>query len=360
MASVIPISRPFIGEVEKQAVQEVLESGMLVQGPRTAMLEEAFATLCGTRHAIATSSGTAALHVALLAHGIGAGDEVITTPFTFIASVNSIIYVGARPVFVDVEEDTFNLNPRLIEAAITPRTRAILPVHLYGYPCDMDAIMEIATRHNLIVVEDAAQAVGADYRGRPVGSFGIGCFSLYATKNVMSGEGGMITTNDDAVAERCRMIRNHGMQRRYFHDMLGYNFRLSDLHAAIGLAQMKRLAEFTARRRANAAYLNSHITSVRTPTVRPGFGHVWHQYTIRVSDGRDRDAAVNQLNKAGVGTGIFYPLPAHKQAHLAAMGLGAASLPVAERLAREVISLPVHPQLTQTELELIAAEVNKL
>ena len=285
---------------------------------------------------------------------------MITTPFTFIASVNSIIYVGARPVFVDVEEDTFNLNPRLIEAAITPRTRAILPVHLYGYPCDMDAIMEIATRHNLIVVEDAAQAVGADYRGRPVGSFGIGCFSLYATKNVMSGEGGMITTNDDALAARCRMIRNHGMQRRYFHDMLGYNFRLSDLHAAIGLAQMKRLAEFTAHRRANAAYLNSHITSVRTPTVRPGFGHVWHQYTIRVSDGRDRDAAVNQLNKAGVGTGIFYPLPAHKQAHLAAMGLGAASLPVAERLAREVISLPVHPQLTQTELELIAAEVNKL
>lgn len=360
MVPVIPISRPFIGEAEKQAVQEVLESGMLVQGPRAAMLEEAFATLCGTRHAIATSSGTAALHVALLAHGIGAGDEVITTPFTFIASVNSIIYVGARPVFVDVEEDTFNLNPKLIEAAITPRTRAILPVHLYGYPCDMDAIMEIATRRKLIVVEDAAQAVGADLRGQPVGSFGTGCFSLYATKNVMSGEGGMITTNDDAVAERCRMIRNHGMRRRYFHDMLGYNFRLSDLHAAIGLAQMKRLAEFTARRRANAAYLNSHITSVRTPTVRPGFGHVWHQYTIRVSDGRDRDAAVKQLNEAGVGTGVFYPLPAHKQAHLAAMGLGAASLPVAERLAREVISLPVHPQLTQTELERIAAEVNKL
>ena len=360
MASVIPISKPFIGQAEKQAVLEVLESGMLVQGPRTARLEQDFATLCGTRHAIATSSGTAALHVALLAHGIGPGDEVITTPFTFIASVNSIIYTGARPVFVDIEEDTFNLNPALIEAALTPRTRAILPVHLYGYPCDMDAIMEIASRHNLAIVEDAAQAVGADYRGRPVGSFGTGCFSLYATKNVMSGEGGMITTNDDALAARCRMIRNHGMQRRYFHDVLGYNFRLSDLHAAIGLVQLSRLADFTARRRANAAYLNSQIKGVITPTVRPGFGHVWHQYTIRMPHGRDRDAAVKQLNEAGVGTGVFYPLPAHKQAHLAALGIGAPRLPVAERLAREVISLPVHPQLSRSDLELIVTEVNRL
>jgi dTDP-4-amino-4,6-dideoxygalactose transaminase len=357
---VIPICKPFVGDAERQAVLEVLESGMLVQGPRTAALEARFAAACSSRHAVATSSGTSALHVALLAHGIGPGDEVITTPFTFIASANSIVYVGARPVFVDIEEDTFNIDPALIERAITPRTRAILPVHLFGYPCDIDAITDIARRHGLAIIEDAAQAIGADYRGRPVGSFGTACFSLYATKNVMSGEGGMITTDDGAVAERCRMIRSHGMQRRYYHDTLGYNYRLSDLHAAIGLAQMERLDGFTARRRANAAYLSAHIRSVLTPTVRPGFGHVWHQYTVRLIGGRDRDAAVQQLNDAGVGTGIFYPVPAHKQAHLVAMGMDGPSLPVAERLAQEVISLPVHPQLSQADLETIVAEVNRL
>jgi dTDP-4-amino-4,6-dideoxygalactose transaminase len=356
----IPISKPYIGEAEKQAVLDVLESGMLVQGPRTARLEEKFAVVCGTQYAIATSSGTTALHVALLAHGIGEGDEVITTPFTFIASVNSIVYTGARPVFVDVEEDTFNINPVLIEAAITPKTRAIMPVHLYGYPCDMDAILDIARRHNLVVIEDCAQAIGAEYKGKRVGGFGTGCFSLYATKNVMSGEGGMITTDDEALAQRCRMIRNHGMQRRYYHDMLGFNFRMTDLHAALGLAQIDQLEEFTARRRANAEYLNAHITSVVTPTVREGYGHVWHQYTIRVDKGRDRDAAVKRLNDAGVGTGIFYPVPANQQAHLVAMGLGDVLLPVAERLTKQVISLPVHPQLSQADLETIVAEVNKL
>lgn len=356
----IPISKPFIGEAEKQAVLDVLESGMLVQGPRTAALEARFATVCGTRHAVATSSGTTALHIALLAHGIGPGDEVITTPFTFIASVNSIIYVGARPVFVDIAAETFNIDPALIEAAITPRTKAILPVHLYGYPCDMNAILDIARRHSLVVIEDAAQAIGAEYKGRRIGSLGTGCFSLYATKNVMSGEGGMITTDDDALAERCRLLRSHGMQRRYYHDILGYNFRMTDLHAAIGLVQIERLDEFTAQRRANAAYLNAHLKSVITPQVRPGYGHVWHQYTVRVRSGSGRDAAVKRLNDAGVGTGIFYPMPAHKQAHLVALGLDGASLPVAERLAGEVISLPVHPLLSQSDLDTIVTEVNKL
>ena len=356
----IPISRPCIGEAEKQAVLDVLDSGMLVQGRRTAELEESFAAMCGVRYAVATSSGTTALHLALLAHGIGAGDEVITTPFTFIASVNSILYVGARPVFVDIAEETFNIDPALVERAVTPKTRAIMVVHLYGYPCDMQAILDIAQRHSLVVIEDAAQAVGADYRGRRVGSFGTGCFSLYATKNVMCGEGGMITTASSDVARRCRLLRNHGMEQRYRHDVLGYNFRLSELHAAIGLAQIGRLDEFTARRRANAAYLNNHIRSVITPTVRPGFGHVWHQYTVRVRGGRDRDDAVRQLAAAGVGTGVFYPVPAHRQPHLRTLGLGGVSLPVAERLAREVLSLPVHPQLSEEDLQVIVAEVNKL
>lgn len=356
----IPISKPFIGEAEKQAVLAVLESGMLVQGPRTAQLEEKWAAACGTRFAVATSNGTTALHVALLANGIGPGDEVITTPFTFIASVNSIIFTGARPVFVDVRADSFNLDPALIEAAITPRTKAIMPVHLYGQMCDMQEIMAIAAKHGLVVIEDAAQAIGATYQGRRAGAFGTGCFSLYATKNVMSGEGGMITTDDEALAQRCRMIRNHGMQRRYYHDMLGFNFRMTDLHAAIGLVQIDRLAEFTARRQANAAHLNAHIKSVITPTVLPGREHVWHQYTVRVDRGRDRDAAVKQLTDAGVGTGIFYPVPANRQSYLVELGYAGEPLPVAEQLAREVISLPVHPQLTPADLEKIVTEVNRL
>lgn len=356
----IPISKPFIGEAEKQAVMEVLESGMLVQGSRAAKLEEKFAEVCNTKFAVATCSGTTALHTALLAHEIGPGDEVITTPFTFMASVNVILYVGAKPVFVDIEENTFNINPALIEAAITPRTRAILPVHLYGNPCNMEAIMGIAEKHGLAVIEDACQAVGAKFQGQPVGSFGAGCFSLYATKNIMAGEGGMITTNDENIAKRCRMIRNHGMQRRYYHDMLGYNFRISDLHAAIGLAQIDRLADFTEARRRNASFLNSHLTSVVTPRACPGYDHVWHQYTIRVDGGRERDAAVKSLNEAGIGTGIFYPIPAYKQAYLAGYGYGDLYLPVTERLVNEVISLPVHPQLTQMDLQTIVEGVNKL
>jgi dTDP-4-amino-4,6-dideoxygalactose transaminase len=283
---------------------------------------------------------------------------VITTPFTFIASINSILHVGARAVLVDIDEETFNINPDMIEAAVTPRTRAIMPVHLYGYVCDMDPLLEIAARHGLAIIEDAAQAVGASYKGRMAGSFGTACFSLYATKNVMSGEGGMITTDDDTIAERTRMIRSHGMKRRYYHDMMGYNFRLSDLHAAIGVAQMDRFEEFTARRRANAAYLSSRLESVRTPQVKDGYEHVWHQYTVRVAG--DRDAAAQQLNQAGVGTGIFYPVPAHKQTHLQELGYGELSLPVAEKVSREVLSLPVHPLLSQTDLETIVREVNRL
>lgn len=355
----IPISKPFIGDAEKRAVMEVMDSGMLAQGPRTARFEERFAQLCGVKHAIATSSGTTALHVALLANDIKSGDEVITTPFTFIASANSILFTGAKPVYVDIDPETFNLDPNLIEQAITPRTKAIMPVHLYGYVCDMDAIQMIATKHNLKIIEDACQAVGATYKGKVAGSFGTGAFSLYATKNVMAGEGGMITTNNDGVAELCRLIRNHGMKRRYYHDMLGYNFRTTDLHAAIGLAQMDRLSEFTERRRANAAYLNAKIESVATPKVKDGYEHVWHQYTVRVNGHRNRDEAARQLNDAGVGTGIFYPVPAHKQGYMKEF-VGELTLPVAEKLSQEVISLPVHPQLSQDDLNTIVAEVNKL
>jgi dTDP-4-amino-4,6-dideoxygalactose transaminase len=247
----------------------------------------------------------------------------------------------------------------LIEKAITPRTKAIMPVHLYGYVCDMEALQAIADKHGLAIIEDACQAVGATHHDQKAGSFGTGCFSLYATKNVMSGEGGMITTNDDGIAEQCKMLRNHGMKRRYYHDMLGFNFRMTDLCAAIGLVQLDRLDEFTAKRRANAAYLNAKIESVTTPQVKEGYGHVWHQYTVRVDHGRDRDAAVQQLADAGVGSGIFYPVPAHQQDYMREI-VGERCLPVAEQLAKEVISLPVHPQLSQADLDTIVTEVNKL
>lgn len=353
----IPLSKPIIGEAEKALVMAVLDSGHIVQGPRTAEFEERFAQVCGTEFAVATSSGTTALHLALLAHGIGPGDEVITTPFTFIASPNSILFAGAKPVFVDIEEDTFNLNANLIEEVITPRTKAIMAVHLYGQMCDMDTLQAIASYHNLVIIEDAAQAIGAGYDGRMAGSIGTGTFSLYATKNVMSAEGGMITTNDPEIAHRCRLLRNHGMEKRYHYEMLGYNYRMTDIHAAIGLAQLERLNDFTERRRFNAAYLNSKIESAITPVEKPGRKHAWHQYTIRV-DG-NRDAAVEQLDEAGIGTGIFYPIPAHQHDYMRRV-VGDVTLSVAERLAQQVISLPVHPELTQDELAYIVGEVNKL
>jgi perosamine synthetase len=355
----IHIAKPFITEAEKNAVLEVLDSGMLAQGTRTAQLEEQFAEICGTKHAVATSSGTTALHLALLANGIGEGDEVITSPFTFIASVNSILFVGARPVFADIEEDTFNIDPARLEEKITPKTRAVMPVYLYGQMCDMDAIMKIAAEHDLTIIEDAAQAIGAKYKGKSAGSYGTAAFSLYATKNVMSGEGGMITTNNEEVAEQCRMLRNHGMKRRYYHDMLGYNFRMSDIHAAIGLAQISRIEELTELRKMNAEYFSESLTSVVTPKTQPDVEHVWHQYTVRFDGGRDRDQAADILREKGVGTGVFYPVPAHMQGYIREI-VGDVSLPITEKMAEEVLSLPVHPQLSEADREKIVNEVNQL
>jgi dTDP-4-amino-4,6-dideoxygalactose transaminase len=284
---------------------------------------------------------------------------VITTPFTFIATVNSIVAAGATPLFVDIDTDTFNLDVQQVEAAITPRTKAVMPVHLYGQMCDMDALAALAQRHGLRIIEDAAQAVGATCHGRPAGSFGTGVFSLYATKNVMAGEGGMITTNDDRVADRCRLLRNHGQRQRYVYESFGFNFRLSDLHAAIGLCQLDRLEGFIAQRQANAARFDAQIESVIKPKTARGFGHVWHQYTVRVNEGRSRADALEKLTRAGVGTGIFYPTPAHKQAHIHQL-VGDVTLPVAEQCAAEVFSIPVHPQLSETDVETIVAAVNQL
>ena len=355
----IPVSRPLIGPEEEEAVLAVLRSGMIAQGPEVERFEAEFAALCGTRYAVAVMNGTTALYLALLAHNIGPGDEVITTPFSFIATANSILMTGATPVFVDIDPKTYNINPDLIVAAITSRTRAIMPVHLYGQPADMAPIVEIARRYHLAIIEDAAQAVGATYRQQPVGSFGVGCFSLYATKNVTSGEGGMITTNDPAIADRLRLLRSHGSRVRYYHEILGYNFRMTDLQAAIGRAQLAKCERFTAQRIANATFLSEHIRhpAVIKPYVRPDVRHVFHQYTIRVIG--DRDAAIKQLNAAGVGTAIFYPLPIPQQPLYRKLGIEAET-PVAERIAREIIALPVHPALNADELNQIAAAVNAL
>jgi len=353
----ISIAKPVIGEEEKQAVLEVLDSGILAQGPLVAAFEKAFAELCGVKHAIATSSGTTALYLTLLAHGIGAGDEVITSPFTFIASANSVLYVGAKPVFVDIDPRTFNIDPQKIEAAITPKTKAILPIHLYGLCSDMGTIMSIAEKHHLIVIEDACQAHAARYNGKCAGSFGTGTFSLYPTKNMTSAEGGMVTTNDDAIAEECRVLRNHGMRRRYYHDELGYNLRMTDVHAAIGNAQLQKLGKFNQKRAENAAYFDAHLKGVVTPYVPEGYQHIYHQYTIRVPNGK-RDALRDYLKEKEIGTEIYYPLPIHQQGFYIEM-FGEMKFPESEKAAGEVLSIPVHPSLSQADREMIVGTINE-
>lgn len=355
----IPIAHPLIGAEEKAAVLEVLDSGQLAQGPRVREFEERFTAWCGAEHAVATSSGTSALHVALLAHDIGPGDEVIMPSFSFIASANCALFVGAQPVFADIEPAHFTIDPSQIVDRITPRTRAVIAVHLFGQPCDMEAITELARTHDLVIIEDACQAHGARFQGQPVGSFGTACYSFYATKNMTTAEGGMITTNDAEVAERTRLIRDHGSRQRYQHEVLGYNLRMSELHAAIGLAQLPKLAGWNTRRRANAAYLTerlSNVGSIVTPPIREGIEHVFHQYTIRI---RDRDVAVQKLREQGVGVGVYYPVPIHQQPLYRRLGYD-DRLPYTEQASREVLSLPVHPTLTQADLDRIAETVARL
>ena len=354
----IPIARPHIGEAEKRAVIEVLETGQLAAGPRVEAFERAFADYIGTRHAIAVNSGTAALIVALQAHGIGPGDEVITTPFSFIATATSIIACGATPIFVDIDPFDLNLDPEKVEDAITQRTKAIIPVHLYGHPARIAQLAELALDFNLALIEDAAQAHGAQHAGRTVGTFGTGCFSFYPTKNMTTGEGGIITTNDDDIAHRARLIRNHGQQTRYHHNHFGLNWRMQDLNAAIGLAQLQQLENWTNARIANATRLNSLIHNYETPRVREGDRHVFHQYTIRVPHHRDR--LQQQLQEAGIGTAIHYPIPIHQQPIIRQLGLGQGTHPIAEAAAAQVLSLPVHPALAPEDIDYIAATLESL
>ncbi len=357
----IPISKPDIGLAEEEAVLEVLRSGMLAMGPKTKAFEEAWAEYCGVKHAILMSNGTVAQEAVLHGLGIGPGDEVITVSFSFNATVSVILRVGATPVFVDIRADDFCMDASQVEAAITPRTKAIMPVHLYGLMADMAPLEDIAKRHNLVIIEDAAQAHGAAYAGRRAGQFGPAMFSLYATKNLMTGEGGFATTDDDALADRIRVFRNHGMRVRYYHESLGTNYKPGDIAAAIGLAQLPKLDERTARRRENAAYLREHLGSdYLVPSVPAGRDHVWHQFVMRFPG--ERQTVIDGLTARGVGTLIYYPVPIHKQAYLQSFVPGAQDLdlPVTNQLSDEVLAIPVHPKLSGDDLATIVAAVREV
>lgn len=344
------------GEIEP-AVLGVLESAHFILGPNVKALEQEAAAYLGAQHAVAVASGTDALHLALRAAGVQAGDQVITTPFTFIATAEAISYIGATPVFVDIDPSTYNIDPALIEAAITPRTRAVLPVHLYGQPADLAPIAELCSRRGLALVEDCAQSFGARYAGRQTGTFGAaGCFSFYPSKNLgCYGDGGMIVTNDDGVAERVRVLRDHGSRVRYHHSEVGYNSRLDEIQAAILRVKLRRLDEFNDRRRAVAAAYTARFAGTQVvPPAEDGKGvHVYHQYTVRVPD---RDAVQKALADAGIASAIYYPIPLHRQEAYAAACAG-VSLHHAECAAREVLSLPVSPWLSAAQVEQVTATV---
>jgi dTDP-4-amino-4,6-dideoxygalactose transaminase len=361
----IPIAAVEIGPEEEQLVLEVLRSGRLAQGPMVERLEAAFTALVGTRHAVAVSSGTTALVASLEALGLGPGDEVITSAFTFVATLNAILESGATARLVDIADD-FTIDPGAVEAAITPATRAVLPVHLYGMPASMPAIVRAAETRQLGVIEDACQAHGATIEGRSVGSFGVGCFSLYATKSVVTGEGGVITCDDDAVADRLRLLRNQGMRTRYEYELAGHNYRLTEMQAALGLPQLARLPERIERRRVNAAVLSAGLAGVpglETPTAVSCRGHAWHQYTVRVlPEARlDRHELAAALERQGIATGIYYPRVVFDyECYREHPRVIAADVPNAHKASREVLSLPVHPEVTDRDLGRIIDTVREV
>lgn len=357
MPDLIPAAKPLIGDDERAAVDRVLRSGMIAQGPEVAAFEREFADhFVDGRETVAVNSGTSGLHLGLLACGIGPGDEVIVPSFTFAATGNSVALTGATPVFADIDPVTYTLDVASVEAAITPKTRAIMPVHLYGHPADMVALSALAERYGIALFEDAAQAHGAKIDGRPVGTFGsFTMFSLYPTKNMTSGEGGMVTAGSPEIARMLRLLRNQGMERQYENEIVGFNARMTDLHAAIGRVQLTKVDAWTRKRRENAAFLDAHLTGVEVPVVAPGVHHVYHQYTIRVQD--DRDGFVRALRaEHQVGSGVYYPIPNHRLPSLTRFAPG-LDLPQTESAAREVVSLPVHPSLSDDDLGRIVAAV---
>lgn len=353
----IPPAKPIIGDEERAAVDRVMRTGMIAQGPEVAAFEQEFSEVAvAGREVVAVNSGTSGQHLGLLACGVGAGDEVIVPSFTFAATANSVALTGAKPVFVDIEADTYCIDPRAVEAAVTDKTKGIMPVHLYGHPAAMDELSQVAEKHGLAIYEDAAQAHLAEFNGSKVGTFGeFAMFSLYPTKNMTSGEGGMVSVASEEIGRNVRLLRNQGMLQQYKNEVVGLNNRMTDIHAAIGRVQLTKVEQWTEKRRENAAFLNTNLENVSIPVERPGCKHVYHQYTIRI-DG-DRDRFVQALKEEhSVGAGVYYPFPVHE---LPSFKLD-FTLPVTSQAAAEVVSLPVHPSLSGSDLERIVEAVNAL
>ena len=346
--------KPLRAELDA-AIARALDNCSFCLGPDVAQFEKDFAEFCGAQHALGFNSGTSALHVAMLLLGVGPGDEVITTPYTFVATSWAISYVGAKPVYVDIDHATFNLDPKLIERAVTPRTKAVLPVHLYGQPFDVDAVAAICRKHNLPFVEDAAQAHGAKYKGRTVGSLGdVACFSFYPAKNLGAcGEGGALVTNNAAFAARAKALREHGSTVRYHHDEVGYNYRLEGIQGAVLGVKLKHLAQWTRERQRVAARYAELLadTPLQLPTVTAGSESAWHLYTVRSSR---RDELKKYLDANAIGNAVHYPMPLHLQKVYAHLGHQSGDFPVAEKASREVLSLPMFPELTDTQIQRVA------
>jgi perosamine synthetase len=355
----IPAAKPIIGEEEREAVDRVLRSGMLAQGPEVAAFESEFSEFVGGRHCVAMNSGTSALHLGFLAAGIQPGDEVIVPSFSFAATANAVALAGATPIFGDIDPKTFNLDPDHVETLITSKTKAIMPVHLYGHIAAMDRFDEFSTKYGIKIIEDAAQGHLASLNGRNSGEFGIvASFSFYPTKNMTAGEGGMVVTDSPEIARTLRLLRNQGQEIRYQNEIVGFNTRMTDIHAAIGRVQLRKLTGWTKQRQNNAAYLDAHLENVVTPFVAPHTTHSYHQYTIRIPGGSSdkRDAFMKALAERGVGSGVYYPTPIHR---LPSFRLD-LNLPETELVIKECLSLPVHPSLTQNDLETIVSAVNDI
>jgi len=355
----IPAAKPIIGDDERAAVDRVLKSGMLAQGPEVAAFEEEFSKHVGGRHCVAMNSGTSALHLAFIAAGIERGDEVIVPSFSFAATANSVALAGGVPVFADIDPKTFNIDPDHAESLITSKTKAIMPVHLYGHIAAMDRFNEMGKKHGILILEDAAQGHLASLNGKNSGEFGLcASFSFYPTKNMTAGEGGMVVTPDAEVARMLRLLRNQGQEIRYKNEVVGFNTRMTDIHAAIGRVQLGKLPGWTKTRQENAAYLDANLKNVITPFVAPGSTHSYHQYTIRIpgGDAAKRDEFMKRIGEKGVGSGVYYPTPIHR---LPSFGL-TLDLPETELVIKECVSLPVHPSLTKEELETIVSVVNEV
>jgi len=340
-------------------IQKVLESTAFAGGPFVKAFEDAFAEFCQSKSCVGVGNGTDALWAALIAFGVGPGDEVITVPNTFIATAEAISFCGAKPVFADIEQKTYNMDPDLLEHAITPRTKAIIPVHLFGHMADMDPIMRIAKKHNLFVIEDASQAHGAEYRGRKAGSIGdIGCFSFYPGKNLGAyGEAGAVVTNDQALADKVRMFRDHGQSKKYYHDMIGWNARMDGIQGAVLGVKLKYLPGWTEARRKNAAIYNqliSTVNGIKTPVESENAKHVYHIYPILV---KNRDALIAHLDKQGISCGIHYPVPVHLTEAYRFLDYKQGDFPVAERCADQLVSLPMYPELNRDQIKYVVDSI---